>query len=95
VRTTPKPLPAIHSPFNVGHAPIGIPVKSSNLKTVHYDGASQTLTISFHSGATYSYQHVPPILHEQLMSAPSKSGFLRDVISTRFIAVKRAPEPHA
>jgi hypothetical protein len=90
MRHTPRPLPALHAPFNTEHPMQGLHVKSSNVKSIAYDGASQSLQVEFHSGSTYTYQSVPPQIHEQLMAAPSKSAYIRNAIAPRFIAVKRA-----
>ena len=87
----PRPLPALKAPFNTSPPLEGAHVKSSNVKTIAYDGASQELQVTFHSGATYTYHGVPPVLHSQLMSSPSKGSFVREAIAPRVRAVKRAP----
>ena len=50
-----------------------IPVNSSNLSAVGYDGS--TLRISFHSGGVYDYYNVPASVYEDLMNAPSKGKY--------------------
>ncbi|MFQ9516420.1 MAG: KTSC domain-containing protein [Eubacterium sp.] len=50
-----------------------IPVSSSNLSAVGYDGS--TLRISFHSGGVYDYYNVPASVYENLMNAPSKGKY--------------------
>ena len=94
MRTSPRPLPALHAPFNSSHPSPAVPVRSRNIKDVAYDPASLSLQVTFHSGSVYTYSHVPPIVHTALMAARSKSSYLRDAIAPRFIATKRAPEVH-
>lgn len=50
-------------------------VASTNLASVGYDGATQTLEVRFLSGRIYRYHGVPENLHEQLMQATSKGQF--------------------
>lgn len=51
------------------------PVTSSNLRTVGYDEATQTLEIEFHSGGVYQYNSVPRSIYEGLMSASSHGKY--------------------
>jgi hypothetical protein len=51
-----------------------IPVKSSQIAAVDYDGLS-LLTVQFNSGSTYQYQGVPPEKYAALMSAESVGAF--------------------
>lgn len=51
------------------------PVTSSNLKSVGYDAASQTLEIEFHSSGIYQYSRVPQSVHSGLMSASSHGEY--------------------
>ncbi|MBZ4333309.1 KTSC domain-containing protein [Corallococcus interemptor] len=53
-----------------------IPVSSSNILSIGYDPASQTLEVEFNDSRLYEYLHVPASLHRSLMQAPSKGGFL-------------------
>lgn len=50
-----------------------IPVVSSNLAAVGYEG--NTLFITFHSGSTYSYFGVPKEIYQALMAAPSHGKY--------------------
>ncbi|UPK82725.1 KTSC domain-containing protein [Proteus vulgaris] len=52
-----------------------VPVSSSNLHSVGYDQATQTLEIAFHSGGVYQYLNVPPKIHQDLMNASSKGQY--------------------
>jgi hypothetical protein len=51
-----------------------IPVSSSNLVSVGYDGSSMTLRIQFHSGI-YDYFNVPENIYNGLLSASSKGQY--------------------
>ena len=55
-----------------------VPVSSSNLAAVGYDGS--TLTVQFHSGWVYEYYRVPPNVYEGLMSAASMGRYLNVLI---------------
>lgn len=50
-----------------------IPVSSSNLSAVGYDGS--TLRIQFHSGGVYDYSGVPEAIYNGLMNAASKGSY--------------------
>jgi KTSC domain len=52
------------------------PVASSNLISVGYDEAAQTLEIEFANGTIYQYYNIGLGLYEQFMQAPSKGQFL-------------------
>lgn len=47
------------------------PVESSNLRSVGYDEATQTLEIEFHRGGVYQYYDVPSEVYQELLRAPS------------------------
>lgn len=51
------------------------PVSSSNLRSVGYDEATQTLEIEFHSGGVYQYDSVPRSVYKALMNAPSHGKY--------------------
>lgn len=51
------------------------PVKSSNLSSVGYDSATQTLEVEFHSTGVYQYLNVPAYRHAGLMSAASHGEY--------------------
>jgi hypothetical protein len=52
-----------------------IPVASSNLSSIGYDSASQTLEIEFKDGNIYQYFDVPNSQHLQLMDSGSIGTF--------------------
>jgi hypothetical protein len=59
-------------------------VASSNVKSIGYDEASQTLEIEFMNGSVYQYYNVVGELFEQLKSAPSKGQFLNTYIRNAY-----------
>lgn len=59
-------------------------VASSNLASVGYDTATQTLEIEFLSGGVYQYYNVPENLYDQLMRAGSKGRFFHQYIRNAF-----------
>jgi hypothetical protein len=60
------------------------PVASSNLISVGYDEAAQTLEIEFANGTIYQYYNIGPGLYEQFMQAPSKGQFLNVYIRNAY-----------
>jgi len=51
------------------------PVSSTNINSIGYDSATQTLEISFHNGEVYQYSNVPEAIYTELMSAESKGRY--------------------
>lgn len=64
------------------------PVRSSNVKDVGYDPATQTLEVGFKSGASYRYAGVSPARYNELLNARSKGTFLRETIIPAHKAVR-------
>ena len=60
------------------------PVASSNVQAIGYDPETQTLEVEFHGGSVYQYYGVPDHMHEQIMRAPSKGGFLNSYIKNGY-----------
>ena len=60
------------------------PVSSSNLRSVGYDPASQTLEVAFHGGRLYQYAGVPESVYRGLMSAGSHGRFFAAYIKYRY-----------
>ena len=52
------------------------PVTSSNLRSVGYEQATQTLEVEFHNGSIYQYHGVPQRIYDGLMAAPSHGSYL-------------------
>ena len=65
-----------------------IPVRSSTLVSVGYDGQQQVLEIEFKRMAVYQYFDVPKVLHEQLMASLSKGKFFDQKIREKFRTLK-------
>lgn len=61
-----------------------IPVVSSDLSQVGYDGFTSTLVIIFRSGGTYRYSNVPQSEYNGLMSASSKGRYFHVYIKNRY-----------
>ena len=59
-------------------------VSSSNLHSVGYNSASETLEIKFIKSGVYQYFNVPSTIYEGLMSSYSKGGYFDDRIQDRF-----------
>ncbi len=60
------------------------PVSSSNIASIGYDPASETLEIEFTNGSIYQYFNVNSGLYDQLMAAPSKGQFLNTYIRNAY-----------
>lgn len=60
------------------------PVASTNIVSVGYDEASETLEIEFKSGAVYQYYNVPQVIYEGLRGAPSAGQFFAYEIRDRY-----------
>ena len=50
-------------------------VASSNIASIGYDAAAETLEIEFLSGSIYQYYNLPENMYDQLMKEPSKGKF--------------------
>lgn len=51
------------------------PVVSSNIASIGYDEATETLEVEFTSGGTYSYSSVPQSTYQAFLEASSKGAF--------------------
>lgn len=51
------------------------PLNSSNIHSVAYDPATQTMEVKFHGGGHYRYFDVSPKTHEGLLNAESAGKF--------------------
>lgn len=60
-----------------------IPVKSNDLKSVGYDADKKIMLIDFVKGGLYQYKNITTLLHNQLMSAPSKGKFFNANIRSK------------
>lgn len=59
-------------------------VSSSNVSSIGYDAASQTLEVEFHNGGVYQYYGVPESTYQGFMTAGSKGTYLHDHIKNRY-----------
>ena len=59
-------------------------VASSNLASVGYDAATQTLEVEFLNGSIYQYYNVPENMHSQLVRAVSKGRFFNQYIRVSY-----------
>lgn len=60
------------------------PVVSSDLASVGYDAATQTLEIEFKATGVYRYFSVPQDLFNQLLATPSPGKFFLQHIKGKF-----------
>lgn len=65
-----------------------VPVSSSNIAAVGYDGDSQTLTIEFRSGGTYEFYDVPETVHHGLVNSSSLGSYFQSEIRGRYRYVR-------
>jgi len=69
-----------------------IPVEnSSNLRGVHYEPNTQTLTVQFKSG-TYEYKDVPVDTYTGLLNADSKGKYMNQNVIGKFESKKLAAQ---
>ena len=66
-----------------------VPVSSSNVLEVGYDGEAKTLEVEFKGGAVYHYADVPLANYEALLLADSVGSYLAAQIKPKY-ACKRA-----
>ena len=59
-------------------------VASSNLRSVGYDAATQTLEVEFSNGSIYQYFNVEQHLFDQMMASASKGQFLNTYIRSQY-----------
>jgi len=59
-------------------------VASSNIASIGYDEATETLEVEFLNGSVYQYYNIPLGLFEQLMHEGSKGRFLNTYIKNAY-----------
>lgn len=64
-------------------------VESTTLSCAAYDASRQLLWLKFQTGAVYCYFGVPPQIHQELISAPSKGKYFNLNIRGHFAYAKR------
>lgn len=67
------------------------PVKSSNIDSVGYDAATQTMGIKFKGGAVHHYSNVPQSLHDELVGAKSVGGHFHKAVRGKFPSAQVNP----
>lgn len=65
-------------------APEMVPVDSSNLVAIGYDGDNQELYVEYLGGRTYVYSQVPDVTHRELMDADSKGSYMNREIKPNY-----------
>jgi KTSC domain len=63
-------------------------VNSSNISTIDYDSDSESLTITFRSGASYLYRGVPPEVYEGLKYASSPGRYFQTAIKSAYSGIR-------
>jgi hypothetical protein len=63
------------------------PASSSNLISIGYEPASETLEVEF-KGGVYQYYNVPQFMYDQLMQAPSMGTFFNTNIKNAYACAK-------
>lgn len=58
-----------------------IPVKSSNVKSIGYNEADQTVTVEFHTGSVYTYRDVNAEEFDNISEPPFSSTTMRRVLA--------------
>lgn len=64
------------------------PVKSSNIKSIGHDPATNTLHVEFNGGSVYEYVGVSAEKHKALLSADSIGSHLHSTIKPHHAAKK-------
>ncbi len=59
-------------------------VASTNIASIGYDEATETLEVEFLNSSIYQYYNVPKNMYEQLMQAGSKGKFLNTYIKNAY-----------
>ena len=75
---------AIKTDVNEGHTMQREPVVSSNIRSIGYEDATQTLEIEFMNCWIYQYYNVREIIYSEMMKANSKGKFFYYYIKNRY-----------
>ena len=67
-------------------------VTSSDIASVGYDAASQTLEIEFHATGVYRYFSVPATVFETFLTTPSPGKYFLQNVKGKF-AWEKVPPP--
>ena len=63
------------------------PVESSQIRSIGYDEATETLEVEFNGGAIWQYYHFPLQMWLEFESAPSYGKYFASRIRPRFTQV--------
>ena len=63
-------------------------VSSSNIDEVEYDEQSQTMSVTFNNGSTYSLFNVPKGVYERLINSDSVGSYYASNIKGRYTTSK-------
>ena len=61
-----------------------IPVESSQIKSIGYDAATETLEVEFKGGEVWQYYHFPESMWLEFEASPSKGKYFGQQIRGRF-----------
>lgn len=59
-------------------------VASSNISSIGFDPATETLEVEFLNGSIYQYYNVPQNMYDKLMAEGSKGRFLNTYIKNAY-----------
>ena len=59
-------------------------IASSNIASIGYDEATETLEVEFLNGSIYQYYNIPASLYQRLMQEGSKGRFLNTYIKNAY-----------
>ena len=61
-----------------------IEITSSNLKSVGYDPATQTMEVEFHKGPIYRYKEVPLEVYDTLVRCDSAGAYFAMAVKGKY-----------
>jgi len=70
-----------------------VAVESNTLRSIGYDPERRLLEVEFSSGRIYSYEGVPPEMHDWLMRSKGKGGYFNRMIRDRYPMRDVTPAP--
>ncbi len=68
-------------------------IDSTAFLAVGYDESTQTLEIEFHDGDIYHYYDVPPVVHRDMLKAPSSGQYFAYFVKPTYSCHKIAGKP--
>lgn len=61
-------------------------VKSSNIRSVGYDGGTKVLEVEFSNGAVWQYDDVPAVVYSEMISADSVGSYFARMVRGSYTA---------